>query len=367
MMIGFGVVGLRGIGRTHISGILEARNAKLVAVCDKIEELARREGERNNVRWFVDYHDMLDLPDLDVVCICTPPHIHREIALEAFKHGKHILCEKPIALTVEEADEMIREARRRGLKLGVAFQYRSSPISIRAKQMVDQGVIGRVYRAILEFAWYRSQMYYEASKWRKLWREAGGGVLMNQAIHLIDILCWLLGRPRRVYGYIDTVLHKAEVEDLASGIVVFEGNIQAVIQASLIDNPTATRITIAGSRGRINLDYENGEVEIGYSEVDAREHIPSSTEEWGRPGSRFEKIRFEKWRGSHRTLIEDMAEAVEKDRDPMITGEEALKSLEIVNGIILSSFKGKPVDIPIDRGEYRELVSKLPYKAMVKE
>lgn len=366
-MIGFGVIGLRGIGRTHISSILEVRDAKLVAVCDKVENLAKSEGEKHGVRWFVDYRDMLDIPELDVVCICTPPYTHKEIALEAFKHGKHVLCEKPIALTVGEADEMIDEARKRRLKLGVAFQYRNSALSVEAKQIVDRGVIGRAFRAMLEFAWYRSQMYYEASKWRKLWVEAGGGVLMNQAIHMIDILCWLLGRPRRVFGCIDTIFHRVEVEDLASAIVLFEEDIQAVLQASLMDNPTATRITIAGSRGRITLDYESGELEVGYSDRDAREYIPLSTDEWGKPGFKSEKVRFEKWRGSHKTLIEDMIEAIEKDRDPMIPGEEALKSLEIVNGIILSSFKEKIVDIPINRMEYEKLLSRLPYIGKVKE
>ena len=366
-MIGFGVVGLRGIGRTHINGILEAKGAKLVAVCDKIESLARREGENHNVKWFTDYRDMLDVPELDVVCICTPPHTHREIALEAFKHGKHVLCEKPIALTVGEADEMIEEARKSGLKLGVAFQYRSGTISVKAKQMIDQGIIGKVFRSILEFAWYRSQMYYEASPWRKLWVEAGGGVLMNQAIHLIDILCWFLGRPKRVFGFLDTLFHKAEVEDLASAIILFEKGIQAVIQASLMDNPTSTKVIVAGSKGRITIDYESGEIEMGYSERDVEEHIHSASDEWGKPGSKIERIRLDSWRGSHKTLIEDMVEAVEKDRDPMISGEEALKSLEIVNGIILSNFKEKPVDIPVDRGEYRKLLLELPYLVKVKE
>ncbi|MEM2849346.1 MAG: Gfo/Idh/MocA family oxidoreductase, partial [Candidatus Bathyarchaeia archaeon] len=168
--IRFGVVGLKGIGMTHIEAIKMCESAELLAVCDIVEELAKNVGEKYGVKWFTDYRELNRLKDLDAVCVCTPHFLHHPMTLDALNAGKHVLVEKPMAITVREADEMIEKAKARGLKLGVAFTYRTNPALKNVKSMVEKGELGRLLRATLEVANYRTQLYYEDSQWRKNWK-----------------------------------------------------------------------------------------------------------------------------------------------------------------------------------------------------
>ncbi|MBS7612046.1 Gfo/Idh/MocA family oxidoreductase [Candidatus Bathyarchaeota archaeon] len=353
----FGVIGLKGIGMTHIEAIKKCESAELLAVCDIVEELAKSIGEKYGVKWFTDYRELITLKDLDAVCVCTPHFLHHPMTLDALNASKHVLVEKPMAITVREADEMIEEAKARGLKLGVAFTYRTNPALKSVKSMVEREELGKLLRATLEVANYRTQLYYEDSPWRKNWKTSGAGVLINQTIHHLDVMCWLLGKPKRVAGFIDTKLHNIEVEDLASAALVFKNNCHATVQVSLVDNPQFDRMVVSGTKGKVILDF-GSQLRIGISEPDVETHIRTSKEPWSRPKASWREVNVE-GRGGHSEIIRDFTEAVKYGKKPLASGEDGIWSLEIVNAIVLSNFTGKIVDIPVDREDYDRLMDKL--------
>jgi predicted dehydrogenase len=184
----FGVIGVKGIGKTHMDSIVSSKNAKLTAVADINEAEGRTAALKYGVEWYRDYEKMLEQKNLDAVSICTPHFLHCPMALKALEYGKNVLVEKPMAITVREADGMVEKARKTGLKLGVVFQYRTFPIYREIKRLIDSDEIGKIYRACMEACVLRTQTYYESDSWRGKWKTEGGGALINQTIHNIDLL-----------------------------------------------------------------------------------------------------------------------------------------------------------------------------------
>ncbi|MEM1601637.1 MAG: Gfo/Idh/MocA family oxidoreductase [Candidatus Bathyarchaeia archaeon] len=355
--IKFGVIGLKGVGQTHINEIANIEGAELTAVADINEEVGKFVSSKYNVKWYKNYEDMLAMEDLDAISICTPHFLHFPMVMKALNYGKHVLVEKPMAITVKEADQMIEEARRRGLKLGVVYQRRTDPTYQKIKEMISQGEIGRIYRACMEVCTFRSQAYYDRDAWRGKWATEGGGVLINQTIHQIDILQWLVGKPVEVCGKIGTFYHNVEVEDIASAVIKFENEAHGVIQVTTIDPINFERFEICGEKGKIVSEDGRNEIKYAILDKSVKEYIFSETTSL-KPTYQWNRIEIKRdsTMPGHRKIIEDFVRAIVDDRDPMIPGEEGKVSLEIVNAIILSSFEGRSVSIPIDREAYERLI-----------
>lgn len=355
--IKFGVIGLKGIGQTHISQITTSENCELAAVSDINEEIGKIIASKYNVKWYKNYENMLEEKDLDAVSVCTPHFLHFPMTMRAFEYDKHVLVEKPMALTVKEADQMIEEARRKGLKLGVVYQMRTNPVYRKMREMIDEDKIGKVYRICMEACVFRTQAYYKNDSWRGRWMTEGGGALINQTIHYIDVLQWLVGRPVKVYGDIGTLYHDIEVEDIASANLIFEGEARGVFQVSTVDPINTIRIEICGEKGKIISEDGNNEIRYAILDKSLKEYIldesiwPSLLYWWNK--IEVEKSTFEH---GHKRIIEDFAQAIIEDREPLVNGEEGRVSLEIVNAIILSSFQGKPIKLPVDREAYEKLL-----------
>lgn len=162
-----GVVGVKGIGRVHIDSIVSSENAELLAVADINENVGKITASNYKVEWYRNYEEMLECEDLDAVTICTPHFLHYQMALKALTYNKHVLVEKPMAISVSEADEMIHKSRKKGLKLGVVFQERTKPINREIKRLIDSGEIGKIYRACMEACYFRTQAYYAKDADRK--------------------------------------------------------------------------------------------------------------------------------------------------------------------------------------------------------
>jgi len=262
-----------------------------------------------------------------------------------------------MAISVSEADEMIRKSRKKGLKLAVVFQVRTKPVNWEIKRIIDSGKIGKIYRASLEACYFRTQAYYDRDAWRGKWATEGGGVLINQAIHDIDTLQWLVGRPVKIQGQISTVYHNIEVEDLASATILFENGAQAIFQASTIDPIRTRRLEICGDKGKIEL---NGEARKAVLKSTVKKYI-ASEKAWDR-NQEFQWMEIKpetEILSGHRAIIEDFARAILSDREPLVNGEEGRIALEIVNAIILSSYEGRAVSLPIDREAYDSLMKRL--------
>ncbi len=334
--IRFGIIGCGVVAPTHAMALDNIARAELVAIADRsesrVEEFAREFGVATT---YGNHEGLLANDDIDAVCVCTPHHLHAPIAIEAARAGKHVLIEKPMATNLEDADELIRLCDEGDLRLGVVFQHRFDPASAYIKQLVSDGELGTVALASVYVKWFRDAEYYDPSSWRGSWDTAGGGVLINQAIHAMDVLCWLIGDVRSVVGYAGARVHDIEVEDTAAAALRFANGAFGVVEASTTTYPqTDERIEIAGSRGTVTID--GGKI-VKHELADSDAGIPDLSLEDAR-------FRGKSYYGmSHPRVIEDFVTAVCDGRPPAVDGREGRKVLEVIFAIYESARTGREV------------------------
>jgi len=342
----FGIVGT-GVGANFcaqgISMISDVDVAELTAVTSRREERAKEFASKWGLKnWYTDYEEMLEKASIDAVIISTPHYLHYPMAMEAIKMGKHVLVDKPMAINLKEADEMIEGAERRGVKLGVTLQSRFDPTFRKVKKAVDEGRLGCLILGEAAVKWFRTQEYYDKSPWRGRWSTEGGGALINQAIHTIDLLLWVMGQPRYLWAQIDTVAHKIEVEDLAVAILRFENNALGVIQGSTAIYPgLPTRLEIHGTKGTAIIE---GETLKRWSVVGEEEMVSEKSKKGLKSWARPELVPAT----NHASLIKDFAQAVIEDREPYVNGVEGRRSLEVIMAIYKSSRTKNVVKFPLE-------------------
>ena len=256
--VSFGIVGCGIISRFHALAIGDVPGACLLGACSKSFESTKKLCDEFRIHPYASYEEMLEDPELDAVVICTPSGDHAEQILCALKAGKHVVVEKPMCLTLEEADEVVAMAERTGLMVSVISQTRFSDGVQTIKQAIDRGELGRLVSASLTMRYFRSQEYYNMAQWRGTIDGDGGGVLMNQGIHGIDVLCYLMGTPVGVKGYARTLLRDIEVEDTAVAALEFDNGALAVIDATVCSQPAMPRkLIICGEKGSIVLEEDS--------------------------------------------------------------------------------------------------------------
>src|SRR5688572_7723522 len=230
---GFGIIGAGVIAPTHCKAIQAIPNARLVACCDlerpKAEKLAGEFGIPNVCAGF---HEILERDDVDVVEIVTWSGVHAEQGMAAARAGKHVIVTKPIDTRLDRIDALIESCRAAGVKLGATHQFRSYPAYRRLKAAIDEGRLGRLFLGNGFLKWWRSQEYYDSAAWRGTWNLDGGGALMNQSIHYVDLLVWLMGPPASLRGYLATQSHAIEVEDCATAAIHFENGALGTFQGA---------------------------------------------------------------------------------------------------------------------------------------
>ena len=342
--VGFGIIGCGVIAPFHINGIKEVPQAELVAVCDEKEESAEKLAKENNVDYYTDYQEMLKRPDINVVCICTPSSLHPTQAIAAAEAGKHIITEKPMAITLEGADEMIMACRKNNVKLGVIFQRRVSDVFRKIKEGLDNGEIGKLILGDAYIKYYRSQAYYDSAGWRGTWKFDGGGALMNQCIHLIDLLSWFMGPVDTIYGYAATLARKIEVEDTSVAVLRFKNGSLGVIEGTTSVFPPSVphRIELHGQKGSILIEGEDIRMWVVEDKEGKERDRLAEIKKSGKVS--LKPFNFSK---GHLEQIKDMVDAIKEDREPIVNGEEGRKSIEIILAIYKSSRTGKPVKLPL--------------------
>ena len=344
-MLKFGVIGTGVGGEFVVRAMKELEKEgllKVVAVVGrkptKTEEFAKKWGVKS---WYTCSRDMITREELDAVAISVPHYLHYYYAIEAIDAGLHVLVDKPIAVNLVEADEMINRAERKGVKLGVILQNRFDPKFRKIKDLIETGKLGKIILGEALVEWYRTHDYYAKSDWRGRWGTEGGGALINQAIHMIDILLWFMGDPSEVYAIAGTYAHEIEVEDLAVAVLKYSSQAIGVIEASTAIYPgLPTRVEIHGTKGTVI--WEAGKIKMlaiegeeVYSEKEEVEGLAS----WARP----EAVPPY----NHIELIRDFVKAVEEDRRPFVDGREGRRSLELIRAIYLSQMSKSPVKYPI--------------------
>jgi predicted dehydrogenase len=248
--IRFGIVGCGMIANMHADAIASIDGAELVGVTDNFSEAAKAFAEKRGVRAYSDYAEMLGDEAVDAVCICTPSYLHAEMSIAAMNAGKHVVVEKPMALDVSEADEVISTSEKTGKLLSVVYQLRFEEDVLRLKGLVDSGAFGRITLCNLSLNYYRSKEYFASSNWKGKLKYDGGGALMNQGIHGVDLMEYIVGNVKGVRGKIATLIHDIEVEDTAVATVEFESGALGVITASTCAYPGFGRtLEIYGESG----------------------------------------------------------------------------------------------------------------------
>lgn len=338
---GFAIVGAGMIAQYHAEAIARTPGARLVAVCRADAARAAETEARFGVPGETSYAALLERPDVEVVCICTPSGLHAEQTLAAAQAGKHVLVEKPMALTLSDADAMIQACRQWGVLLGVALQRRTDPAFAAAQVAMAGGALGRLVLGGVMVPYLRSQDYYDSAAWRGTWKLDGGGVLMNQGIHLLDLLLWYLGDVAQIQAQMTTLAHAIEVEDCISATVRFtNGALGSVVATTAAAPGYPHRVEVYGERGGMQLEGER----IVRWESEMLPHVPglavspSGTTAAG-AGSNPHGISQE----GHQRLIADFVAALRDKRQPVVPGEEGRRSLELALAIYGAAKTGRRV------------------------
>ncbi len=344
--IGFGIVGCGVIAPTHRKAVQACPDAELVAVCDVDEAKGKAfAAESGGLRFHRDFEKLAGDPEVDVVCVCTPSGLHAECVMAAAAAGKHAFCEKPLDIDRNRMTQMIAACRHAGVKLGCVFQSRTSPDSIKARQAIAAGTLGRMVLGDAFLKSYRSQAYYNSAGWRGTWALDGGGALMNQGVHGVDLLLWLMNDDvERVFARCAHHVRDIEVEDTSVAVLEFKGGAYGTIIGATSCNP--------GEKRRLELHGKLGTICVTGTKI-TRWAVTDEDDGRAQDVQPPETVTDEGTTGDNRAvtaeghvwLIDDMVRAVREDRDPYITGESARKAVDLILAIYDSARTGQ--DVPV--------------------
>jgi predicted dehydrogenase len=330
--IRFGILGTGMIARYHAAAIAATEGARLAAVARADKRGVAEAAAAFGVPCEAGYDALLSRDDVDVVCICTPSGLHAPQALAAARAGKHVLVEKPMALTLPDADAMIAACRERGVLLAVALQRRTEPAFIAVRDAVRQGALGRLTLGSVIVPYLRTQSYYASAAWRGTWELDGGGALMNQGIHLVDLLLWLMGEVGDVEGVqarAATLAHDIPVEDVVAATLRFAGGALGSVVATTAAAPGFPhRVEVYGDGGGIQIE---GEAVARWDAATPRPpeapapDAPSAAGPGASPGGISA--------AGHTRIVADLVAAIRAGRPPLVPGEEGRRSLAVVRAI----------------------------------
>ena len=334
------LVGCGRISQTHIEAIREVDGVTLVAVCDTIEQRAVEAGEQNGVPSFTSYPKMLaDVPS-DAVAICTPSGLHPQHGILAARAGKHVICEKPMAITLAAADELVHVCEESGVHLFVVKQNRLNPSVQLVKRAVDKGRFGRLYLANTTVRWTRPQEYYDQAPWRGTW-EFDGGAFMNQASHYVDLIQWLVGPVESVVAKTATLARRIETEDTGIAVLKFRSGALGVIEVTMLTYPK-------NLEGSLTLLGEKGTVRIGGTAVNRIEHwnFAEPDEDDALVAEASTNPRSVYGFG-HAGYYRNVLAVLRGEAAPETDGRAGRKSLELILGIYESAKTGRDVPLPL--------------------
>ena len=350
----FAIVGCGVIHGTHIDAIKTLENdAELVAVCDEKPEAAQATAKKHGVTAYTDLAAMLQEAEFDVLNVCTPSGLHAKHGVLGAEAGKHIVCEKPIDVTLKAADSLIKACRNNNVKLEVISQSRYSDGILQLRRWLDEGKLGRICYGEATIKWYRTQGYYDSGGWRGTWELDGGGALMNQGVHYADQLRWAMGPVKSVAATMATLAHeRIEVEDVVAATIEFESGAVGTLTASTDCYPGyPTTLEVYGTKGTVRI--ESGKIKHAQfleegDNVGAYGGKPKNSEQAAAPAadataSDPKAVSV----GGHVAHIKDLIDCVREDRETYMNGPEGRNALELILGVYQSARTGKRVQFPL--------------------
>ncbi len=357
--IRLGIIGVGVMGRSHAAAANVAKNIEVAAICDIKKDRADEIAAIYSVPAFYDHQSLIKSGLVDAVMIVTPHYAHTTIAIDAFAAGLHVMSDKPVAVHKADAQRMLDAQAKSGKKFGVMFQLRTSPANRKFKELLNSGELGKITRINwIITTWLRTQTYYDSGDWRASWRGEGGGALLNQCPHQLDLFQWFFGMPNKVQAFCHLgKYHDIEVEDEVTAYMEFANGCTAVFITSTAEFPGTNRLEVTCDRGRLVL--EDGQLTFKRSEQKVSEIIANSKETFPRLETWDVKIPVPSNDISATEVLTAFADAILFDKEPLVTGAEAMNELELGNAMLLSSLLKKEVPLPLDAAEYERELMKL--------
>ena len=356
-----GVVGIGNMGSTHANNIYNSliNGAKLTAVCDvKEERLIWAREVFQDVKIYNDYKEMIDSGEIDAVIIATPHYLHPVIACYAFSKNLHVLTEKPAGVFTKKVEEMNRLAEQSGKVFAIMYNQRTNPLFVKARELVHSGELGSLKRAVWIITnWYRRQEYYDSGEWRATWKDEGGGVLINQCPHNIDIMQWIVGMPIKVTGHCYYgKYHDIEVEDDVTAFFEYENGATGVFITTTGENPGTNRFEISLDKGKIVM--ENGKLCLWKYNVPESEYRYYDGEEFKKVECEYTELDQNgvKRGSAHARILQNFVNSILYGEELIAPGCDGIKGLSVSNAIHLSDWTKKTVELPIDASLYKELL-----------
>jgi len=354
-----GIIGMGNMGKFHADYLLAGKvsRAELTAVCStspaKLEKYKA-------LKIFDDGEKLIRSGMVDAVVIATPHYQHTSLGIAAFEAGLHVMVEKPISAHKADAERLIGVRRKHPeLVFGAMFQFRTEPRYTKIQKLIQDGELGAIVRLNWIITdWYRTEAYYASGGWRATWKGEGGGVLLNQCLHQLDTLQWLVGMPARVRGFCQIGrYHNIEVEDNVSIFLEWANGATGVFVSSTGETPGTNRFEIAGTRGKVVL--ETNKLTFSRNDADMIEFSRNAKTGFDKPGTSNEDIPFDNAAAPHATLMQDFVDAILDGKAIMVPGEEGIHSVELANVMLYSSLINQTVELPMDGVAFEKKLQQL--------
>lgn len=340
---------------------LQLPEVQIVGMADLLPDPAQERAHAFGAPFFVDYAQMLAAVRPQVAVVMVPHTFHAEVAIACLRAGCDVLVEKPIARQVSEADAMIAASAETGHRLAVVFQHRFRPEIRAAHAIIGSGAIGEIQHVEMTAFWTRTAGYYRSAGWRGTWAGEGGGVLMNQAPHHLDLLCHLIGLPGEVFAATRTLHHAIQTEDTVQAQLEWPGGALGALHASTAEAGPAERIQIVGTRGI--LEIASGSLRQWRFPIDVLDHLREGTDPFAKLPMAAVEVELPPGTGDHAAVYRQFLAAIQTG-GPFTDGVAGRMSLELANACILSSHTQAPVQLPIDRAAYADLLARLSHPTM---
>ena len=339
--VGFGIIGAGAISAMHAQAMKSLDSVELIGFYDPFVPAAQAKAKEFGVKAYLDLNEFLSDPAIEAVTIATPSGVHGKMAIAAANAGKHILCEKPLELTLSKVDAIIEACDKNNVLLESVFQARfTKPVQC-VREAVRNGRFGRMLLASAQMHWYRNSAYYASSPWRGTWAMDGGGALMNQAIHTVDLLLYLNGAPKEVYAYAGTMTHSIEVEDTLCAAIKFRNGSFGTLEVSTSCAPGfPRRVTLSGSEGTVAFEEDKLSTWRFVNSEPGDETILKEMSGPANVGGGADPLNFSA--AGHALQIKDLADCIRSGRKPQLDGREGRKAVEFICGIYESVRTGKP-------------------------
>ena len=357
-----GIIGMGNMGSGHAKNLMDGKvpEIEITAVADRKESRRQwcKENLPENVKIFEEGKDLIAAEDVcDAVLIAVPHYQHPELSIDALQHNLHVMCEKPAGVYTKQVREMNEVAKKTNRVFAMMFNQRTNCVYRKIKQMVADGTIGQLKRVNwIVTDWYRTQFYYDSGDWRATWAGEGGGVLLNQDPHQLDLLQWMFGMPVKIHAFChEGKWHDIEVEDDVTAYMEFENGATGVFVTTTGDAPGTNRLEVTGTLGKLVCDYNS--IKFYRLESDEREWCRTAQIGYAMPKITVEDVETDGENPQHVGVLNAFADHIKAGTPLVADGREGINGLMISNAMYLSSWLGQTVSLPIDENKFLELLN----------